>query len=221
VEFAPRHPIPMFALPNVVLFPHTALPLHIFELRYRTMVREALSHERLLTLGLFKPGWEAHDREGGVCHALGCLARIDEVEWLPNDCYDLRVLGLCRVQILRVTREFPYRMAQIEPIPQAPFSEDDPLVAIEKRALLECISRWSKAQPLPAEVIPMKPWEDDLGFEALVNAACMSVLASPEDRLELLAIDSVIDRGRRVRERLERRLRARPSLAPPPGGELN
>ena len=40
MEIEPRQPVPVFPLPNVVLFPRAVVPLHIFELRYRTMIRE-------------------------------------------------------------------------------------------------------------------------------------------------------------------------------------
>jgi len=51
--------IPMFPLPSVVFFPHTLLPLHIFEARYRQMLADCLAGERRLAVVLLKPGWEA------------------------------------------------------------------------------------------------------------------------------------------------------------------
>jgi Lon protease-like protein len=213
LQFAPKKPVPVFPLPNLVLFPHTSIPLHIFELRYRTMIREALSSERLLTLALLKPGWEDDYRGNPPFHSLACLARIDDIEWLPNDCYDLRVLGLSRVKIGRVTREFPYRAAIVELCPHAPLTDSDPLVELEKRALIDACARWSKVPPLPGETPPAAGLGEGLSYEQLVNAACMGVHATPGERLELLALDSVIDRGQRVREKIERRLQLR---TPPP-----
>jgi Lon protease-like protein len=220
VEFAPKNPVPVFPLPNVVLFPHTAIPLHIFELRYRTMIRESLSAERLLTLALLKPGWEDDYRGSPEFHSVGCLARIEDVQWLPNDCYDLKVVGLARVRIGRVAREYPYRSAPVELLPHAPLSEDDPLVALERRALIDACARWAKAQALPGETTPTPGLGEGLSYEALVNAACMGVPVSPAERLGLLLLDSLIERGQSVRQRIERRL-ALGSAGPPPGGERN
>ena len=104
MENVPRQPVPVFPLPNVVLFPHAILPLHVFELRYRTMVRDALSGERLVALALLKPGWEGEYQGSPAFHELGCLARFEAVEWLPDDCYDLKVLGLSRVALGTVVR---------------------------------------------------------------------------------------------------------------------
>ncbi len=50
--------LPIFPLPNVVLFPNVFLPLHIFEPRYRDMVADALASDRLIGMVLLKPGWE-------------------------------------------------------------------------------------------------------------------------------------------------------------------
>src|SRR5262245_33529445 len=108
MDWAPKRPVPVFPLPGVVLFPDGTLSLRVVELRYRTMVRDALSSERLIAIATLVPGGEA-DLGGGPFHELGCVARFDEVEWLPNDHYDLRVKGAIRVRFGRAVREFPYR----------------------------------------------------------------------------------------------------------------
>jgi Lon protease-like protein len=220
VEFAPQHPVAVFPLPDVVLFPHASLPLHIFELRYRTMVRDALSAGRLLTMALLKPGWERDERDAPEYHALGCLARIDDVEWLPNDCYDLRVVGLARVRIGRLVREYPYRSARLELVPQAPYPEDDPLVDIERRALAAACERWRATTALPGELVPHAECGEGR-YEDLVNAAALGLGVPVADKLAWLALDSVLERGRLVRECIERRLRAPDPPRTPGPGELN
>ncbi|MEK7222586.1 MAG: LON peptidase substrate-binding domain-containing protein, partial [Nitrospirota bacterium] len=55
--------IPLFPLPNVVFFPRTYLPLHVFEPRYCRMVRDAASSHRMIGMVLLKEGWES-DYEG-------------------------------------------------------------------------------------------------------------------------------------------------------------
>lgn len=220
---APKEPVPVFPLPGFVLFPHTAVPLHVFEVRYRALVREALCGERLIALAMLKPGWE-HDYHGSPeFYRLGCLARFEDVEWLPNDCYDLRLLGISRVRFERVVREFPFRSARVQMLPSDPYIEDDPLVRIERRALLDACVRWAGAEEQPGEVRPAATFGEELGYEPLVNAVCMGLAVAPRARLDLLAIDSVIDRGHRARELIERRLRARPTKGATGGGggELN
>ena len=200
----PRQPVPVFPLPNVVLFPHAVVPLHVFELRYRTLVRDALSGERLIALALLKPGWEREYHGSPEFHALGCLARFEEVEWLPDDCYDLKLLGLSRVRLGAPVREYPYRAVRVELLPEAPYSEDDAVVKSERHALLGLYRRLAG----PPERAPEEGGPGDgLPFVSLVNGVCMAAPLEAEERLGLLALDSVVERGHRVCELAARRLR--------------
>lgn len=215
MELEPRHPVPVFPLPNVVLFPHAVVPLHVFELRYRTMVRDALAGERMIALALLKPGWEGEYHGSPAFHRLGCLARFEEVEWLPDGCYDLRLLGLSRVRLGTPVREFPYRAARVESLPEAPYTEDDPVVRSERRVLLDLYRRLS-GQP-GREAGGGTPG-DDLPFVSLVNAVCMIAPLEAEERLGLLALDSIVERGHRACELAASRVRPGGSAEP---GEHN
>jgi hypothetical protein len=206
VEIEPRQPVPVFPLPDVVLFPHAQVPLHVFELRYRTMVRDALAGERLIAMALLKPGWERDYHGSPEFHPLGCLARFEEVQWRPDDCYDLTLLGLARVRLGAAVREHPYRAVRVALLPEEPYTEDDPVVLSERRALVECCRRLAEAPP--AQVV-----RDDLPFVSLVNSLCMIAALAAEERLALLALDSVIERSHRACELISRR--PRPGGAPP------
>lgn len=209
----PKRPVPVFPLPGVVMFPHAAMPLHIFELRYRTMVRDALSGERLIALATLKPGWQDDYQGSPAFHEIGCVATFESVEWLPNDCYDLRLRGMWRARFLRVAREFPYRACDVEVLPSSPYDEDDPLAGMERAALLETTR---KLLPLGAEAWTQPPLTTtDASFETVVNNIAQSSRLSTEARLELLSIDSVFDRARRLHELLKTITAAPP---PPPSG---
>jgi Lon protease-like protein len=215
LQFAPKHAVPIFPLPGAVLFPGVLLPLHIFELRYRTLVREALSGERMLGLALLKPGWEADYHGSPPYFPLGCLARFEEVEWLPNDCYNLKVLGLSRVRFGRMVREYPYRAAAVSLLPEEPLSEDDPLTQLEHRALLDAHTRLIRSVAPPGSELP--EIDPSVGFEPLVNTACMAFHGDVQLKLELLEMDSVLERSRRVRGLIEDSLRGRGPRRPQSG----
>jgi uncharacterized protein len=68
--------IPLFPLPNVVLFPNVFLPLHIFEARYRQMVAESLAGDRIIGLVLLRPGYEAAYDGAPPIYATGCAGLI-------------------------------------------------------------------------------------------------------------------------------------------------
>jgi hypothetical protein len=202
----PKLPVPVFPLPGLVLFPGVELPLHVFELRYRTMVREALSGERVIALALLRPGYEQEYHASPAFFPVGCLARFEDVRWLPDDCYDLSVRGLARVRLGRVVREFPYRAVNVEMLDQEPFSEDDPLIQLERRALIEAWERLTRLAATGAED-PTASFGDDVPFEPLVNAVCTGLPLDPAEKLTMLEMASVLERARRARETIEDQLR--------------
>ncbi|MEQ1834751.1 MAG: LON peptidase substrate-binding domain-containing protein, partial [Candidatus Eisenbacteria bacterium] len=192
MDQAPKRPVPVFPLPGVVLFPGATMNLHVFELRYRTMVRDALSSERLIALATLAPGYELDYHGSPPFHELGCVARFDEVEWLPNDHYELRVTGLVRARFGRRVREFPYRSHVVEALPEAPYTEDDPMAQMARQGLLEQRSRLG---PLGSEAWLAPPvFEPTAPLMAVVGTLATTARLSDADKLELLAEDDVVQR---------------------------
>ncbi len=98
--------LPIFPLPNVVLFPQQVLPLYIFEQRYRKMVNDALEGERLLGVSLLKPGWE-EEGVGPEPHEVLGAGEISRVARLAGGNMNIVVRGLARVQISGPSRPRP------------------------------------------------------------------------------------------------------------------
>ena len=212
MDQAPRRPVPVFPLPGVVLFPGAEISLHVFELRYRTMVRDALSGERRIALATLQPGWERDYQGSPAFHPLGCVARFEEVSWLPNDCYDLRVRGSLRVRFGPPAREFPYRACPVEPLEDAPYTESDPLTQMARQALLEERARLG---PLGLEAWLAPPrFADDAPLAVVVASLATAARLQAEQKLALLACDDVIERARRLHEALQRVGRDAPPAAP-------
>src|SRR5438132_12077448 len=88
--------IPLFPLPNVVFFPRTYLALHIFESRYRRMVRDAAASHQMIGMVLLKAGWET-DYEGvPAIFRLGAVGRMVSVEALSDARADILLPGHSR-----------------------------------------------------------------------------------------------------------------------------
>ena len=86
--------LPLFPLPSTVLFPNVFLPLHIFEPRYRQMVAESLSGDRIIGMVMLKPGYEADYEGRPPIYTTGCSGLITHVERLDDGRYNLVLRGL-------------------------------------------------------------------------------------------------------------------------------
>src|SRR5438876_645259 len=107
--------LPLFPLPNVVLFPNVFLPLHIFEPRYRAMVADALASDRMIGMVLLKPGWEAEYEGRPPIYPIGCSGVITHVERLKDGRYNLVLRGVERFRILQEDDGRSYRRATVDP----------------------------------------------------------------------------------------------------------
>jgi Lon protease-like protein len=85
--------IPIFPLPNVVLFPEVPLPLHIFEPRYCAMVRDALAGTGLIGMVLLRGDWEDEYHGAPETYRTGCVGRIVETTQLPDGKFNIVLAG--------------------------------------------------------------------------------------------------------------------------------
>jgi Lon protease-like protein len=109
--------VPIFPLPEVVLFPHAILPLHVFEPRYREMMADALAGPRFIAVGLLKPGFEPlyYTRRAPI-HATVGLGQILEAEELTNGDYNMLLRGIARAVIEEESSDRPYRIGRLQPV---------------------------------------------------------------------------------------------------------
>jgi Lon protease-like protein len=185
--------LPLFPLPNVVLFPNVFLPLHIFEPRYKEMVGDALASDRIIGMVLLKPGWE-HDYEGRPpVYPLGCSGVITHVERLADGRYNIVLRGVERFRILEEDHERPYRRAAVEALPEQALSAADVAVLRQQRAKLETLlapliehrsDRLDPALGHSSGIDPALP--STMPDEDLVNALSQYLDLEPVERQALL-----------------------------------
>ncbi|MFN4067453.1 MAG: LON peptidase substrate-binding domain-containing protein [Thermosynechococcus sp.] len=143
--------LPIFPLPDVVLFPGRPLPLHIFEFRYRIMMNTILESDRRFGIVMWDP-------QTGRPATVGCCAEVRRYERLPDDRMLIDSLGQQRFRILDYVREKPYRVGLVEWIEDEPTSLDLRPLAKEVRQLLEDVVRLSaKLTEQPMELPPDVP----------------------------------------------------------------
>src|SRR5688500_19214927 len=85
--------LPIFPLPDVTFFPHTLMPLHVFEARYRAMVMDALERDRRLAIVRLRPGYEGAYAGKPAVHAVAGVGEIISFERLATGRYNILVRG--------------------------------------------------------------------------------------------------------------------------------
>jgi uncharacterized protein len=158
------NPLPLFPLPDVVLFPGVLLPLHIFEPRYRAMVSDALEGDRRIRMVLLKPGWEPLYEKQPPIYPIGCSGAIVHSVRLEDGRYNIVLRGIERVRILDEDHTRSYRQAMVEAVPDAPLTAADLDTLSRTRARLETMLADSSMPDLElvhtlAQALDLEPLE--------------------------------------------------------------
>jgi uncharacterized protein len=189
--------IPLFPLPNAVLFPNVFLPLHIFEPRYREMTADALQGDRIIGMVLLQPGYEADYDGRPAVFPTGCAGVITHHEQLPDGRDNLVLRGLEKFRILDEDQSRAYRLARVDGLAeQIAEAERAPLRQQRQRleaVLAAVIERTGSGPRFP----PAIPDED------LVNALAQYLQLDPIERQALLERDGVLSRCQALIELLE------------------
>jgi hypothetical protein len=193
--------LPLFPLPNVVLFPNVFLPLHIFEPRYREMVADAVASDRMIGMVLLRPGWE-HDYEGRPpVYPIGCSGLITHVEKLADGRYNIVLRGLERFRIIEEDHSRSYRRAIVEPLVEGRLGAEDRAQIRRHRAKLETMLGPAGEAAGKEARIPSA-----MGDEDLVNALAQYLDLEPLEKQALLEHHSLRARADALVELLEMKI---------------
>lgn len=182
--------LPLFPLPEVVLFPGCPLPLHIFEFRYRMMMNTILEDDRRF-------GVLAIDPATGEIAKVGCCAEVIRYQRLPDDRLKMLTLGQQRFRVLEYVREKPYRVGLVEWIEDRPPTEDLRLLAKEIERLLQDVVRLSSK--LTDQAMELPPDMPNLPRELSYWVAGNLYGAAPEQQ-SLLEMEDTAARLKREAE---------------------
>ena len=108
--------VPIFPLPNVILFPKIELPLYIFEPRYRKMVADALTGDKFIAISLLQKGWEKKE-EPYPAHDIIGVGYVKAAVENPDGTSYILLKVMVRARVLRYVQTEPYRRAKIRVIP--------------------------------------------------------------------------------------------------------
>jgi Lon protease-like protein len=186
-----RH-LPLFPLPDMVMFPHALMPLHIFEPRYRKMTRDALAGNRLIGLAL-----QIDDELDGAepprfAPILG-VGEIVMAQELPDGRFNLVMRGRMRVRLDReLDSDEPYRLIVASEIPDEAIAAPDELGEAEE-SLRSLIFGLADALPEGGELLKQVVSAQTSAAE-LVNVVAAALVADTGSRQRLLETTDIVER---------------------------
>jgi Lon protease-like protein len=200
--------LPLFPLPNLVFFPQTRLPLHVFEPRYRQLIADVVARDQRFGIVLLRPGWESDYFGAPPVHLCGTMGRIEQTVPLDDGRYNILVYGETRFRIIGEVAREPYRVVRVIAQPQ---TERDATEAWAQRAwLTELSQQYIRYLPEQGAV----PEIETVGLEALTNALIMSLSLDVEEKQRLLETDDIVARADDVATELQNRIESLQFLAP-------
>ena len=195
-------PLPLFPLGHTVLFPGVVLPLHVFEERYRELVRTLVElpegARRRFGVVAIRQGWEVGEDAVSALHDVGCAAELRRVSRYPDGRYDLVTVGTDRFRLRSVDRESrPYLVGSVDWLPAEPAPAGVAGLAAAVGAVFgDYVAAAAGLQGRPTEQAELP--DDPVELAYAVAAAAVLTL---EDRQALLEAETT-----RARLRAELRL---------------
>jgi Lon protease-like protein len=191
--------IPIFPLDDAMLFPDMAVPLRIFEPRYRAMVADVLKGNRIIGMVQLRPGYEADYERSPSIFPLGVAGVITDVEMQPNGEYTLVLQAFAKFRVAREEAHQPYRLAHVAAISETVPDRDRAALHAQRERLASILS--TAGGQLGFRKIP-----DGISDEQYVNGVSQFVLIDPLDRQRLLEQDSALSRVGVLLELIDRLL---------------
>ncbi len=189
--------LPIFPLPNIVLFPHTFMPLHIFEPRYREMLKDIVSSHGTFVITQIKDASVSEGNSNSNYYPIGCMVRIVRADPLPDGCWNILVHGMALVDIKETLDGKLYRQAYTSP---RIFQDEKGLTAEQRITLqnrfMDYVIQLNTEDDLKSEIQELL--ESGLKDEVLLNTIALSMRIDPVERQFLLEAQSVQDLYNRI-----------------------
>jgi Lon protease-like protein len=192
--------LPLFPL-AVVLFPGVPLPLHIFEPRYRQMLKDVQASHSLFGLSYFDPSTSA--REMPAVGSVGCVAKVTDTQGFPDGRSNILTVGLIRYRIEEyLDRGVPYLIARVSYFEDE--AENDQALQESSREVADTFARIARAVRTINDERTNLPDIADTEPERLSFLVAAAMEVEPDLKQEMLELRSTSERLRRLRDILAR-----------------
>lgn len=177
--------IPIFPLPNMTFFPHTLLPLHIFEERYRTMTADCLAGDKHMGVALLRDGWQRdYFGQPPIFKTFG-VGKIVNHERLANGRYNIVIEGLYRVRLIEEHASEPYRVGRVSVLQDQAIDQMRVEVgAVQKELYSQCGKLVRMMPKLRAPI--QNAWSSHPHPAAIADMLASSLIIDPYDRQSVL-----------------------------------
>lgn len=180
--------LPVFPLPNVVLFPHTFLPLHIFEPRYRTMLSDTLGSDGLFVITQMKEV-DSNPSLESAFYNVGCIAKIIRADALEDGRWNILVQGTALVDIKDEIIGKPYRQNIIS---LRTFQDEKGLSEQDRLKFRNMFYQYVIDDDKRSSKLDMAEFFDTpISDEILLNTIAMALKVDPVERQFLLESQSI------------------------------
>jgi len=205
--------VPLFPL-NTVVFPGVVTPLHIFEERYRSLVRELSGIEsvfdRVFGILAIREGYEVGDHGMQSAHRVGTLVQLTEVDAYEDGRYDIEVIGRQRLRVVESDNSGAFLRGEVELLPDT----DEPEAAAEAELALATFETYRtrlselRGGPVLAGEMPSDP----AYLSYALASTCLLTLPQRQALLEAESSQLRLGMLRRTLHEEMRAMRALPSL---------
>ncbi len=185
--------LPLFPLEDVVLFPHSMIPLHIFEARYRKMVKDILGSNRLVAISLLLEKEDIADDKAPEVARVASVGELVLAQELPDGRFNLVVRGRARIGIdAELPSDEPYRLIAAHEIPDDLSSKPGEVDEADT-ALRALVTGLAESIPDGGDLLKhVAAAQDTPG--ALANVIAASLVSDAKARQHLLETTDVFER---------------------------
>ncbi len=165
--------VPIFPLAGALLLPRAQLPLHIFEPRYRAMVRDALASDGVIAM--VQPKDEA---EPPRLFEIGCLGQIVGSEQLDDGRFNIVLEGITRFKIVSEAEvATPYRQVDADPAGFDDELDPEPLASIQRAEIEQEARRYADALGYVVDWDAVSRLDDEMLVNGIVQIAPLDTVS--------------------------------------------
>lgn len=171
--FKNNEQLPVFPLPNTILFPEVSIPLHIFEPRYRQMAKDCLDGKGVICLATISEKWDGINEGDFAFYPMGTISLIVKYNPLEDGRINIILKGLARCEML----DCQYRNNKLYRSVKIQTKENDLTEILEKSTeneLRQIAANFFKSQPTSSSEIEINEHFSKMDTKQIINVLCMN-----------------------------------------------